>query len=212
MTSLAVLIPTIRGREDSLERTVNSYAATSTARRHLFIVRDYPTIGAAWAQNLPTITTDLVHLTTDDVTAESDWHGQILEEWDDHDGLAVPLVLKMPEGTHESHGNHWGGTHVHRAETGWCGVPVVPRCCYQACADALNACGCPHYYSDNIICDVVRMHGHTLIARPNYRLGHWWADGGANMSRFADDGFAWQAWRMTRGLPDQFAPASEYPR
>lgn len=212
MTTLTLLVPTVEGRERSLERTMLSYAENSPGVFTQRIVKGYPSIGAAWADTLPTTHTDLAHLTTDDVTAESKWRREIIKEWDDHRGLAVPLVMRMPGMELESHGRH-GAMYIHRTQVFWCGVPVVPKCCYQAISTALLTAapmGDIHYYSDNLTSDVLRMHGHQQIALPSYRLGHWWADGGARSERWATDETNYRNWRTPLDLPPFDAPDHEW--
>lgn len=207
MTTLTLLIPTIQGREKSLERTLLSYANQTGRVFTQRIVKGFPSIGAAWAEHLPKIQTDLAHLGTDDVTAESRWANEIRFEWEEHRGLAVPLMLRMPDATLESHGG-WGAMHTHRTEVPWCGVPVIPACCYSECATALERTGLPQNYSDNVLCDVLRSHGHMLVARPRYRLGHWWAAGGLGSTRDETDRRAWLEWRDGLGMPPHEAPLS----
>lgn len=211
-TTVTLVVPTITGREKSFARTLASYRDGTGVPYTQTTVKGYKTIGAAWVDVLPGLTTDLAHLTTDDVTAESRWANEIRLEWDEHRGLAVPLVMRMPGETLESHGAH-GVMHTMRTEVGWCGVPVVPSCCFVACAEALSDAGSPHYYSDNVICDVLRAHGHQLIARPAYRLGHWWEAGGADGSSFGREDAAWRAWRANAFAvvpPDPTAHASAW--
>lgn len=205
MTSLTLLVPTIAGREVSLERTLLSYASETSRPFTQLVVRGYPSIGAAWADVLPQVETDLVHCGTDDVTAHSRWANEIRLEWEEHGGLAVPLMLRMPGETLESHGL-WGAMHTQRTQVHWCGVPVIPRCCYQACSDALIETGFPQNYSDNVLCDVLEAHDHQLVARPRYRLGHWWAAGGLGSSRDEQDREAWQSWRSRKGYDRQGGP------
>lgn len=208
MTTISLVIPTINGREASFERTVRSYAENRDRNGPGVLVTtrmNFPSIGAAWVDVLPTLTTDLAHLGTDDVTAECRWQEAVVTEWEENGGLAVPLMLKMPEGTLESHGAH-GVMHTERTEVGWVGVPIIPSCCYDEGALALAACGSPHYYSDNILCDVMRSHGHQLIALPSYRLGHWWEGGGADGSTFGREGEAWRVWRILHEMPSPDAP------
>lgn len=204
MTSLTLVVATIKGRERSLERTLLSYSNETGRPFAQRIAHNYATVGAAWADVLPEMHTDLAHLGTDDVTAEGRWANEIRFEWEEHESLAVPLMMRMPERTLESHGA-WGVMHVQRTEVPWCGVPVVPKCCYRRCADALVETGLPQNYSDNVICDVVRSHGHMLVARPKYQLGHWWASGGLGTTRDEQDHAAWQRWRTELGLPDHRA-------
>lgn len=207
--SLTLVLPTITGREASLQRTINSYARHTDLPYIVKVGHNYESIGKAWADILPTLTTELAHLGTDDVTAESRWAREIRWEWQDHGGLAVPMMMRMPGETLESHGA-WGVMHAARTEVPWCGVPIIPQCCYHRCAAALIETDFPQNYSDNVLCDVLRAHGHGLYARPEYRLGHWWADGGLGTTRDAADESAWRAWRADLGYPDHRAPLSEW--
>lgn len=204
MTELLLLVPTIKGREESCERTIASYERHGKYPFETYTARDYPSTGAAWAKLLPRVTQDLAHLTTDDVTAESEWSQQIVNEWVWNAGLAVPLVMRMPGGEIESHGAH-GRLHLERTQVFWCGVPVVPKCCYRDIANALWSAapdGDIHYFSDNLISDVLRMNGHQQIALPAYRLGHWWESGGATNDRWHKDEQNYRVWRSCfPGLP-----------
>lgn len=192
----------------SLERTLLSYANRSALYYEQLIPRDHPSIGAAWAAVLPLLTTDLAHLTTDDVTAEEEWTYPVTLEWEANRGLAVPLVMRMPGRDLESHGKH-GALHTTRTQVYWCGVPVVPRCCYDVIARELLAAapdGDIHYFADNLVTDVLRMFDHQQVALPNYHLGHWWAEGGATNERWAQDEANYYAWRSRYALPLHDAP------
>lgn len=208
-TSLTLVVPTIDGRELSLQRVLHSYSERTAIPYVVKVGHNYSSIGKAWADILPDLTTELAHLGTDDVTAESRWAKEIRWEWEEHAGLAVPLMMRMPGETLESHGA-WGVMHAARTEVPWCGVPIIPRCCYAACSEALVETDYPQNYSDNVLCDVLRAHGHMLVARPDYRLGHWHADGGLGATRDHRDEPAWRAWRNERGYPDHRAPLSEW--
>jgi hypothetical protein len=204
VTTLTLMIPTIDGREASLERTLASYRAHAGHPYGLVVRLGFPSTGAAWAATLPALQTDLAHLGTDDVTAEVEWSQQVVNEWQWNAGLAVPLVMGMPGGEIESHGVH-GRMHLERTQVYWCGVPVVPRCCYNDIAGALLEAaldGDIHYFSDNLISDVLRMNGHQQIALPAYRLGHWWEAGGATPDRWHTDEENYRTWRRRfAGLP-----------
>ena len=64
---LSVIIPTITGREDWLERCLTAYKETSPANTEFIVVKDEPTCGHAWIEGYRRSSGTYVHFTADDI-------------------------------------------------------------------------------------------------------------------------------------------------
>jgi hypothetical protein len=62
-----VVIPTVAGREDSLDRLIDSCKANTAAHLDFIVVRDEPTCGRAWQRGLTLCTNPFVWLACDDL-------------------------------------------------------------------------------------------------------------------------------------------------
>jgi hypothetical protein len=64
---LSVVIPTITGREDWLERCLAAYKELSPANTEFIVVKDKPTCGHAWVEGYRRSSGTYVHFTADDI-------------------------------------------------------------------------------------------------------------------------------------------------
>lgn len=71
---IAVVIPTIAGREDLLERTIAAYRGNTWSPVKVIVVRDRPTVGEAWNDGAAAAgDADFLHLSADDVLPAPRW-------------------------------------------------------------------------------------------------------------------------------------------
>jgi hypothetical protein len=69
---ISVIIPTIRGREEWLERTIAAYERT-TENYELIVLNDFPTCGQAWNAGLLQAKGEYLHLSADDLEPHVGW-------------------------------------------------------------------------------------------------------------------------------------------
>lgn len=70
---ISIVIPTIKGRKDSLKRCLTAYEATTPGRFELIVIRDEPACGIAWAKGVERATGDFLHFTADDLVPHEGW-------------------------------------------------------------------------------------------------------------------------------------------
>lgn len=99
---VAVIVPTIAGREDFLELCLDAYERTAPDAT-VVVVKDEPTCGIAWAKGADHVGDfDYLHLTADDLEPQDDWL-QAAVETVDAGYIPAPLVL-LTDGTLQSAG------------------------------------------------------------------------------------------------------------
>lgn len=146
MADVAVVIPTITGREHWLDRCLTAYERTTPASWSCVIVRDEPTCGRAWNVGIaraldahPEIS--YLHLTADDIEPLAGWY-EAAAASADRGELPAPRILN-PDGTLQSCGDEHErpeGTQVEIARIPFATVAQM-RCIGQIIET--------HYYTDN---------------------------------------------------------------
>lgn len=68
---ISVVIPTVAGREHSLERCLAAYRATADVE--LIVLADRQTCGVAWQEGIEQATGDYLHLSADDLEPHPGW-------------------------------------------------------------------------------------------------------------------------------------------
>src|SRR5688500_10079527 len=100
---LDVIVPTVKGREDSLARLFRSVERNTAIRPNFITVHDEETCGLAWIKGLELSTNPYVWLACDDLEVTSPlWAGACMETVD-AGKLPCPFV-KRPDGSIESCG------------------------------------------------------------------------------------------------------------
>ncbi len=123
---LSIIIPTIRGREESLDRTRDAYDRTAPDAEQI-IVYNQPSWGHACNFGYKKATGDVIHFGADDLEPLPGWTDDVLQALDDHDELPAPRVLNhSAEGVHDN--RHDGPD---RALTKFTRVPILTRDQYE---------------------------------------------------------------------------------
>jgi hypothetical protein len=98
-----VVVPTIEGREASLERCISSLRRTSSVELNVIVVNESRTCGWGWRQGLVASRADYILLACDDQEAASaEWAEKCIETVD-AGRLPCPRVWR-PDGSIESNG------------------------------------------------------------------------------------------------------------
>jgi hypothetical protein len=169
-----VIIPSVAGREDSLERCIDSYKANTAPDVLSFIViKDEETVGIAWGRGMELSSADYVHLSCDDLEIRSpDWAGACCESVDEG-FLPCPIVYR-PNGSIESCGGDVRvGAHLisdEQPDKTPCDFTVVPFLSREQ-ADAIGMIDA-HYKSDVYVSHKGRELGYGTHVRIPYAFTH----------------------------------------
>lgn len=103
---IAVVIPTVKGREDHLDRCIRAYREHTDDLR-IYIEYDHPSCGSAWQAGAKRAAGhDYLHLTADDLEPHEGWASPAIEAVD-AGFIPAPLVFE-PDGSLQSAGiNGW---------------------------------------------------------------------------------------------------------
>lgn len=125
---IAVVIPTLDGREELYEQTVAAYRATADVR--IITVRNRPTIGQAWQDGAQAAyeaqAGDYLHLSADDVIPHEGWSAEVVAETTAFGIYPSPRILNA-DGSLHSCGTMGGGMLLPECADGTpCGTSPFP--------------------------------------------------------------------------------------
>jgi hypothetical protein len=89
----SVVVPTIPGREDSLDLCIKSYEATSPSDIDIVVIEGAPNWPSACNQGYLKAEFDVIHFTADDLEATPGWHQEAVEHCVTYNELPAPVVL-----------------------------------------------------------------------------------------------------------------------
>jgi hypothetical protein len=124
---ISIIVPTITGRGDSLDRCLVAYHATAPQDCEFIIVRDKPNWPSACNEGFRRAKGDRLHFTADDLEPLPGWWQEALPWLDDHDELPAPKVLNYaPDGVWDNavDGPDGGVPHFTR-------IPLMTRSQYE---------------------------------------------------------------------------------
>lgn len=74
---ISIIIPTITGREESLERTVSAYEKRTWVEREIIVIRDAPTWPKGCNLGAQEANGDILHFSADDLEPVTGWHTDV---------------------------------------------------------------------------------------------------------------------------------------
>ena len=168
---IAVVIPTIRGREALYERTVAAYRATADVA--IITVRDRPTIGQAWndgAEAALGTGAEYLHLSADDVEPQPGWAEAAIDAADA--GVwPSPRILNV-DGSLHSCGTMGGGMLLPECgDFTVCGASPFPFMRMEVWAGVGPSIEA-HYYADDFLAWSARQQGLEPVVVRDYCLVH----------------------------------------
>lgn len=183
--TVAVVIPTIEGREADFDRCVAAYERTAPEAR-LYVERDYPSCGHAWLAGAEKAGRDgyeYLHFTADDLEPHDGWL-EVAVETVDKGFIPAPVVLD-PGGRLESAG--LAGFALNGTAEDWhpvdgTTVPFLTRAMY-----AVIGMIPVHYCTDLWVSAVGRWYGWQTAIRTGMRFTHYTAAAGRNYGRAQPD-------------------------
>ena len=173
-----IILPTVKGREDSLARAIESYQRhTHPDCLNIIVIRDEPTVGLAWSKGIESSKAPYIHLSCDDLEVTSPtWAGACVEAAD-RGTLPCPVVSR-PDGSLESCGGDMNvpaclisTMQPDRTEVDFSVVPFGLR-------EQVEAIGMTegHYLSDTYFSHKGRQLGYSTVIVCDYALTHHRSD------------------------------------
>lgn len=176
---IGIVIPTIAGREQSLQRTIRSYRSHTRGVETIFCIHENAQAsGEGWRKGAATLhagwgPSDYLHLTNDDIeVTDPDWWRACVETCDEGK-LPAPVVFN-PDGSLQSAGGQIGAPGDLIAEIGRDGSPVgfttVPFLSWTQWVEIgmLDV----HYSSDVWVSERGKQLGMETVLRHAYQLTH----------------------------------------
>lgn len=167
---ISVIVPTVAGREDHLERCVTAYAsqAPGNYRLDLVVEHGHPTCGVAWQAGLAKAHGDYVHLSCDDIEPRPGWHAPAIEAVK-AGFLPAPQVCN-PSGEPQS----W--PEPGKLGEDWAPVPMTSLpFCTAGQMDQIAPLMRSHYFSDDWFSWRAMRAGWPCRLRSGYAFTHHWA-------------------------------------
>lgn len=162
---VSVVIPTINGREESLQRTISSYEGCRVDEELVFLViHGKPTCGIAWNEGVSIATGDYIHLTADDIEAHKGWLQAGITSLDRGE-LPAARILHS-DGSLQSCGDQFD-----RPEGFVTEIPRIPLLTRKLAA-MIFPIPPLHYYTDNIVGDRGRSLGWETVVNRSYLFTH----------------------------------------
>lgn len=199
--TLVVALPTVTGREEIVSICESAYHETVPTDVRLIVHRqkDRPTCGEVWnavaleAQAFAAGEPGPVyfHATADDLEPLPGWFDpavRIVENGGTPSALIYTARAGQPDVV-ESHGD-WGVRYPAPQVTSMSRIPFCR-------ADQWIPIPPIHYFSDNAFSSAMQIQGIPMIADPDYRFRHWWAQAGRhpmNDAQWFAEQTAWQTW------------------
>ena len=170
---ISVIVPTIDGREEHLERCLRAYAEHSEGSYKLDLVLavNEPTCGWGWQKGCEKAKGDYLHFTDDDIEPHAGWAEPAIE-CVQRGFIPAPQVFG-PQGDPQSH-PHWGFHLTDWEPVFMTSLPFVSREQFAAIAPLFTA----HYSTDNWFSWRAHRAGWPTRVRTGYAFTHWWAEHG----------------------------------
>jgi hypothetical protein len=167
---ISVIVPTVPGREDHLERCTRAYAghAPGGYALDLVIERGHPAVGIAWQAGAEKARGEYIHLTNDDIEPRPGWHAPAIEAVQ-RGCLPAPQVYS-PDGAPQSL-PAWGALGDDWAPVTMTTLPFCSRAQWERIGPVARI----HYYSDDFFSYRGRKAGWATALRSGYAFTHHWA-------------------------------------
>lgn len=181
LPSIAVIIPTIEGREEHLATCITGYEihAPGSYELELIVEHDHPTCGSGWQAGAERATADYLHFSCDDIEPQAGWAQPAVETLA-QGFLPAPRVLNGVSGAPE-YQPAWGAESPDWTPVHMSCLPFITRDLWENHVRPMLTC---HYYTDDWISWRSIRAGYQPRVRRDYLFRHYWAahKRGAGMS------------------------------
>jgi len=193
---VVVVIPTVQGREDHLDRCMAAYMRTLAGVRWQAVVEhNRATCGEAWnlgAEVARAAGATWLHMTADDLEPLDGWFEAAVSCVREFGASPSALIWTARAGEPdviESHGDWAARYSVPNAVS----MSRIPFCRTELWIDIPPI----HYFSDNAFSSAMQAQGIPLVAVPGYAFRHHWAQAGRkqmNDEQWFREQTTWQQW------------------
>jgi len=170
LPDIQVIVPTVPGREESLNRCVESFSQHGV---EILIVPGYPTCGEAWIAGIKGSSAEYMLLCADDIEAHPDLDLAVCVEAVEDGYLPAPIVYR-PDGTLESAGGDMAASAclINHIQPDWTPVDFTPMPFWSR-EQARKIRMIPaHYMTDVWASHRGRQLGYETVLRHDYKLIH----------------------------------------
>jgi hypothetical protein len=174
---LTVIIPTVAGREQHLERCLRSYDRTlGSVSFETIVIHDKPTCSVAWNEGIEQARGNVIHLSADDLEAHDGWYDAALATLA-RERLPEARILNADGSLHSC---GWDATERPDGEiTPFTRIPTFPRSLIEIVYPVFQG----HYFSDEWVSHQARKVGWETVICRGYLFTHHWAQEGRNDTR-----------------------------
>jgi hypothetical protein len=191
MKLLSLVIPTVRGREEYLERALDAYTSRAECPTQMILVHDQESCGRAWNLGAQRARGDYIHLGADDVEPHEGYATAAIEAVEK--GAIPSAVYYNPAGELEwangpagsMPGEDWEPCQDGMRKDGWYMTAMAPFCSaaqYERIGPTIDA----HYGSDDFFSFRAVKCGYPIVLRTAFAFTHHSAPArrGAGMEEF----------------------------
>jgi hypothetical protein len=183
VTDVAIVVPTIEGREIDLKRCLRAYKRTAP-KAEVIVEHDHGSCGEAWIAGAERTDAEYLHFTADDLEPQPGWL-KIAKETVDKGFIPAPLVFNT-DGSLDSAGlvgfGQYRGEHQDWQPIEGTTIPFLTREMWETVGMIPV-----HYCTDLWVSVQGRKHGWETVIRTGMRFTHHVAPAGRNYGRAPDD-------------------------
>lgn len=168
---LSVVVPTISGREFSLDRALTAYHETLKGEDYeVIVIKDAPTWPTACNRGYEKANGDVIHFTADDLEPLPGWHVDALKALAERDELPAPAVYDYsPQGRFANAEDGPDGALTHFTR-----IPIMTRDQYERIGIWPEIV----YYADLWVSEKARTIGIETRLIYSYAFVHHWSQVG----------------------------------
>lgn len=180
--TLTIVIPTIKGREERLERAECLFHEMTTVPHETITLLDYPSCGLAWQEGGERAKGDYVYMAADDAEPKSvGWELPAIAACDR--GVLPAGRVYYPDGRIQSCGEHWEMLDADGEETRFTRVPFMSRAQWEI-AQPMLPC---HYFTDDWVSWKCAQAGIPSVITYGFDIVHHLAPEGRDEGRMQPD-------------------------
>jgi hypothetical protein len=180
---LSIVMPTIRGREEWLERTCKAYYALTTTPFEILVEENHPGCGPAWQAGGERAVGDYIFMAADDLEPKARYWETAAIEACKRGELPAPRIYHS-DGRLQSCGESWEMLEPDGDETAFTRAPFMSRAQWDVAQPMLPVM----YFTDNWVSWRCWQKHIPTVVTYGFDLIHHLAQEGRNEDRMAADG------------------------